>query len=142
MKTPFHLVLYKAYSAQRSNIRPYMATIGLSPGQPKILSTLLMRGPCLQKELAEACAIEPATVSKLLNNMEAEGMIERHIVAGNKRAVEIRITEKGEALKRHFMQHCDQMESAALAGFTDKEAQLFADFLCRMYRNLTGKEIE
>lgn len=54
MKTPFHLIILKAFHAQRNQVRPYMAELGLSPGQPKILGFLTLRDRCMQKELAGA----------------------------------------------------------------------------------------
>ena len=100
MNTPFHLMILKAFSAQRNTIRPRMAGLGLSPGQPKILNILTMRGECLQKDLAEACDIEPATVSKLLNNMEENHLITRGTVPGNKRAERFLSLQKEAGFRR------------------------------------------
>ena len=53
MKTPFHLLLIRTYHAQKNRLRPEMAGIGLSPGQPKILNRLMEKDCCMQKKLAE-----------------------------------------------------------------------------------------
>jgi len=142
LNTPFHLMILKAFSAQRNTIRPRMADLGLSPGQPKILNILTMRGECLQKDLAEACDIEPATVSKLLNNMEENHLITRGTVPGNKRAVEISITPKGSRLQKEISLACSQVERKALENFSEEERRSFESYLCRMYHNLTGKEMK
>lgn len=55
MDTPFTIVMYRTFHAQRNAIRPGMADIGLSPGQPKILHYLLNHDGCMQRELADAC---------------------------------------------------------------------------------------
>ena len=65
-KTPFYIILFKVLHAQRGQSRPFMETIGLSPGQPKLLNHLAQHGECLQKELAAALDVEPGTISKLL----------------------------------------------------------------------------
>lgn len=141
MNIPFHLILLKAFSAQRNTIRPQMANLGLSPGQPKILNILAMRGKCLQKDLAESCDVEPATVSKLLNSMEKNDLIARSSVPGNKRAIEIAITPKGTRLQKEITLICAQIEEKALKNFSETERENFETYLCRMYHNLTGKEM-
>ena len=56
---------------------PYSTQEGLSPGQPKILSYLIQHNQCRQKDLATYYNIEPATVSRLLANMEEKGLVQR-----------------------------------------------------------------
>lgn len=142
MNTPLHLLLMKSYHAQRSRIRPYMSSIGLSSGQPKILNYLIKHDHCMQKELASACEIEPATVSKILDNMEEADLIKREIVVENKRAFAIAITAKGKLLQKKWRKHCQEVEDYALSGFTQVEKEQFESYLCRVYKQLTDKEIE
>jgi DNA-binding MarR family transcriptional regulator len=61
-----------------------MTKIGLSPGQPKILTYVSEHNCCMQKEIAIALDIEPATVSQLLNNMAQNGLIKRSAPAERK----------------------------------------------------------
>ncbi len=37
MKVSFYMLLYRAFHAQRKCLRPFMAELGLAPGQPKVL---------------------------------------------------------------------------------------------------------
>ncbi|SCJ05678.1 Salmolysin [uncultured Clostridium sp.] len=142
MKTPFYLLLLKTHNAQRMRIRPHMEGLGLSPGQPKMLSFLRMHPGCMQRELAEGCDIEPATVSRLLENMERAGLITRQPSPDSKRAVCVSITEKGIAAQQAMATGWRKVEREALAGFTPEEKEQFTQYLCRMYGNLTGKDIE
>lgn len=142
MKIPFPLLMLKAYRAQQAKIRPNMAEHGLSPGQPKILSMLLLQGPCRQKDLAALCDIDPGTVSRLLNSMQKEGMITRTEEEADRRVTKIEITEKGRALHAAHQQYRNEVEQMALAGFSEEEKERFAAYLCRMYENLTGRLLE
>lgn len=119
-----------------------MAELGLSPGQPKILSFLVLRDRCMQKELAAACEIEPATISRLLGSMESAGLIQRERAPGDRRAECISITEAGKRAQEKIQCHFDHVEEIALSGFTKEEKERFIAFLCRMYHNLTGREID
>lgn len=142
MRMPFHIVMYKTFSAQRARVRPFLTSIGLSPGQPKVLTLLYTAGSRNQKELADACEIDPATMSKLLCGMERAGLISREVMESNKRAVRVCITAKGRRLYEQVAGHMDEVEAGALAGFSGEERRLFREYLCRMYRNLTGNDME
>ena len=111
MKTPFHLILLKAFHAQRNRVRPSMAEIGLSPGQPKILS-----------HLASHDRREPAQ--------------------GDKRAGCVSITDKGRALQAQARTRFEEIVARELDGFSEREKTEFTSYLCRMYKNLTGREME
>ena len=95
MKTQFHMMMFKTYHAQRNKIRMNMSDYGLSPGQPKVLRYIHQHEDCMLKDIANSCDVEPATVSKILNNLEDMGMLTREVVKDNKRALSLRITDKG-----------------------------------------------
>ncbi|CAB1245812.1 MarR family transcriptional regulator [Ruminococcaceae bacterium BL-6] len=137
-----HNAVYRAFHAQRNKLRPGMEQIGLSPGQPKILRYLFQRENCMQKDIAEALDIRPATVSSLLDNMGRAGLIQRSDAATRRRAESISITEKGRQSFEKWQRLCDEVEEESLAGFTGEEQERFFGYLCRMYQNLTGKILE
>lgn len=141
MKHPFSILLLKIYLAQASLFRPYMDEIGLSPGQPKILNFLSKHGDSMQKEVAKGCDIEPATVSRLLNNMEKHGLIERIQVENNKRAFHIILTEKGNKVQKKVERHRKKIENQELAGFSEEEKEKFREYMCRLYYNMTGTKL-
>lgn len=135
--------LYKTFHAQKNRIRPGMKEIGLSPGQPKVLGYLAPRSDgCMQKDIASALDIEPATVSQILNGMAQEGLIRRSCPEERKRAESVFITEKGREAYAKWHQNCLEIEREALQGFDPAERAQFISYLCRMYRNLSGKELE
>lgn len=137
-----HMALYKAFHAQKNRIRPGMGKIGLSPGQPKVLGHLSRQNHCMQKEIATALDIEPATVSQLLNNMDQAGLIRRSAPAERKRAESVSITEKGREAYEKWQSLCGEVEEISMEGFTQSEREQFLDYLCRMYQNLTGKAVK
>lgn len=142
MSIDLHMALVKTFHAQKNITRPGMLKIGLSSGQPKILTYLSHHNNCMQKDIADALDIEPATVSQILNNMSQAGLINKSAPAERKRAECISITEKGQKLFKKWQQLCGNIEKISLKGFSVNETEQFIDFLCRMYKNLTGKAIE
>jgi len=140
-KTPLYVILFKVFHAQRGHSRPYMESIGLSPGQPKLLNHLIQHGECLQKDLAAALDVEPGTVSKLLGGMEESGYITRNSIAGDKRAILISLTEEGRKRQELYSNHMKQVAEQMMQDFSAEEKEAFENLLCRAYRNLTEKEI-
>ena len=135
---PFYFILNRTLQAQKNKLAPKMKDIGLSPGQPKILSHLLQNNKCMQKELALFCNIEPATVSKILNNMIDEGLVKKTVVEGNKRASCISITEEGKKRYEKWLEICFEEEDESLYGFQLEEKEIFKSYLIRMYNNIIG----
>ena len=67
MERTFHMLLYRAFHAQRSYLRPCLGEIGLEVGQPKMLTYLANHEPCRQRELAAYFEIDSAAVSRMLD---------------------------------------------------------------------------
>lgn len=142
MTIKLHWAVNQTHHAQKNKLRPGMVKIGLSPGQPKILTYLTKNNHCMQKEIATALDIEPATVSQLLNNMAQAGLIQRSALAERKRAESVSITDKGREAQKKWQQICTEIEEVSLQGFTSEEQEQFLNYLSRMYQNLTGKVLE
>lgn len=138
---PLYYKIIRTYHAQKNVLRPRMDEVSLSPGQPKILRYLSTRTGAIQKEIADNCDIDTGTVSRLLNNMDSNGLIERHEVEGNRRATRIVMTPKGQQAIREWDAICAEVNEQALKGFTKEESRLFESYLHRMYHNLSGKHL-
>ncbi len=142
MAVELHWAMTQTHHAQKNKLRPKMVTIGLSPGQPKILTYLTRNNCCMQKEIAIALDIEPATVSQLLNNMAQAGLIRRSALAERKRAESVSITDKGREAYQKWQRICTEIKEVSMRGFTPEEQDQFLRYLSRMYQNLTGKVLE
>ena len=77
MERTFHMLLYRAFHAQRSYLRPCLGEIGLVVGQPKLITYLACHGPCGQRELAEYFEVDSAAVSRMVDSLEKGGFITR-----------------------------------------------------------------
>ena len=131
MKTPFYLMLFKTQHAQSKKNRETMDEYHLSPGQPKVLRYLNAHQDCKLKDIADECDIESATVSKMIDNLEKKEMLTRKFNPKNKRAYQL----------KKWNAHCIEIENISLKDFSEEEKEQFEDFLNRMYKNLTNKEL-
>jgi DNA-binding MarR family transcriptional regulator len=69
---------------------------GLSPARLSALSVLVFGGPTTVGELAATEQVRSPTMSRLLAEMEADGLVERGSTAGDRRVVVVSATGKGE----------------------------------------------
>lgn len=80
---------------------PKFEEIGLYPGQPQLLKTLLKDNKKNQRELAKELMIKPSTLTVMVQRMEKQGFIKKEQDKEDLRKSVINITDKGiEILKR------------------------------------------
>ncbi|MCR5521566.1 MAG: MarR family transcriptional regulator [Lachnospiraceae bacterium] len=112
--------------------------LGLTTGQPKVLTVLSAKEGYLQKELAARCAVEPATMTSLLNNMERKDLIRRETVyvSGGKRAFAIYLTDHGKEVAAEVAIIAKEAEVKSFEGVEDKK-EGFLSVMSEIIKNLT-----
>lgn len=117
MERTFHMLLYRAFHAQRNFLRPSLGELGLGPGQPKLLNYLMNRGPCRQRELADYFEIDPAAVCRMLDCLQKSGFVTRRADGQSRRRDVVELTEAGRQINLDWQRRCRVMEEAMLSGF-------------------------
>lgn len=95
-------VCYSLAVAARSVIalyRPVLEPLSLTHPQYLVMLALWAQEPRSVKNLSDALQLEPATLSPLLKRLEATGYIERRKSLADERALEVRLTPAGHALR-------------------------------------------
>lgn len=142
METTFHFLLYRAFHAQRSFLRPRLFALGLGSGQPKLLAYTAEHPGCRPKELAAYYEIDPAAVSRMLDALEKAGFVERRQDKESRRGARLYLTPAGEAACDGWEKACLKAQTQMLRGFSEDEKTQFAMFLERAYRNLRAQQEE
>ena len=91
----YHKLMMENHTFFSRMVFERLSGTGLSTGQPKILEYLFSHDGAIQKDIAEACAVEPATATSLLSRMEKNGLVERKSKDGDRRYTCVFLTEKG-----------------------------------------------
>lgn len=139
MERTFHMLLYRAFHAQRAALRPNLAKLGLGAGQPKILGYLSRNGASSQRQLADFYDVDPATVCRMLDSLQKGGFVSRRPDQSDRRRDLIELTPAGQEAYGQWQACCREMEEQMLAGFSQQERDLFSNFLSRAYQNLKGE---
>ncbi|WP_367924019.1 MarR family winged helix-turn-helix transcriptional regulator [uncultured Ruthenibacterium sp.] len=142
MERLLHMLLYRAFHAQRNYLRGHLGELGLGSGQPKLLGYLAQNGPSRQRQIADYFEIDPAAVCRMLDALCKSGFVTRRVDQGNRRADIVELTEKGYQAHLQWKEYCSQVEQIMLRDFSDEERTRFLDYLARAYRNLKENEEE
>jgi DNA-binding MarR family transcriptional regulator len=92
------VALRQILRATESNVRSLAAFSGLTASQLLTLQLLKKQGETLAGELARAAQLRQATMSALLDKLQARGFIRRRRSQADKRRVWVSITREGEEM--------------------------------------------
>ncbi len=79
--------------------KPVLDKLGLTHPQYLVMLCLWEASPRSVRDISDALAQEPATISPLLRRLETAGFITRQRMEGNERTLDVRLTPRGAALR-------------------------------------------
>jgi DNA-binding MarR family transcriptional regulator len=113
-------------------VRPLGATLQMW----RVLAALRERDGRRMGDLSETTSIEVSTLTRLVDTMEAKGLVARRRAADDARAVVLHVTPAGRRLTQRIVPIAERYEQVALAGFSPTEAERLKAALRRLYRNM------
>ncbi len=128
----------------RRQIDQRAQALGLTSAQWRVLAAvarteLLNQEPLNQASLAEQLEIEPITVSRLVDRMEAGKLIERRPDPADRRAYRLFVTDSARPLLADFRAVANECLTAALVGVSEDEIEAVIDVLTRVRANLVAR---
>lgn len=112
---------------------------GLHPGQDLLLESLSQTQGQSMGALAEALGVRPPTVTKMVNRMEAGGLVERRNSRYDSRQNHVFITVSGKQMLDRIADTWRQVEENTFAGLKEKDTRRLAKILARVLENLEGR---
>jgi DNA-binding MarR family transcriptional regulator len=110
--------------------------ISLTLPQCKALVRLEKNEGISQAGLAELAEVEPMTMVRILDRMEADGLLERRPDPADRRARRLYLTGKAKPLLDEIWQLAELTRAETFAGISRKDREAFIDMLERMHRNV------
>lgn len=130
-----HMRVYWLFQAQRAFLRPRFTSLGMGPGQPKLLVYIAVHGPSTQREIADYFETDPASVSRMLDGLVRAGLVSVR-PGKDRRTRELTVTEKGLSAAASWDLCCDEETDVMTRGFSPDEREQFASYLERAHTNL------
>jgi DNA-binding MarR family transcriptional regulator len=108
----------------------------VSFGHWSFLRILWVSEGLTQRELSEEAGVMEPTTFTALKAMEANSLIERHHLNGNRRKLHVFLTNKGRELKEVLTPLAEEVNHVALAGVSEEHRNITRNTLLAMIENL------
>jgi DNA-binding MarR family transcriptional regulator len=110
--------------------------LGMTLAQCKALVMLFKNEGISQKRLSELADIEPMTLVRILDRMEAEGYIERRADPADRRARALFVTPKASPLLNQIWAVGSATRNEMLTGLSTEERNTLMGLMERVHENL------
>jgi MarR family transcriptional regulator for hemolysin len=110
--------------------------LDLTRSQSRVIAHLYRTEGVTQTELAEILEIEPATLARLIDRLEAAEWVERRPCEKDRRAKRLFLTDRPEGVIDEIFDISKKLQEDVLRGFSTKEQADFVDSLLVVKRNL------
>lgn len=105
---------------------------GIARQEWRLTAALVEHGPLSVNELADRSGVEPARVSRALQDLVAKGLVARTTADGDRRRAQLSATERGQALYRELLPRLADINRRIMDVLSDAEAVLLEDLLRRL----------
>lgn len=111
---------------------------GVTRAQWRVLVWLVAQPDLRQSQLAELADVSPIAIARLVDRMEAEGLLTRHPDPHDRRAWRLALTARARSRMETMRAIAIDVRAAALAGFSEQEQEFLLDALKRIRTNLAA----
>ena len=128
-------LLFQLMLSMRREIESRMAEHGLTDAQWKPLLMLKMGRAGTAFELSRERCVDAGATTRMLDRLEAKGLIERVRSETDRRVVHVQLTAEGEKVVEYVPHVLAAANNDFLRGFSKQEWTQLKDFLQRMLAN-------
>jgi DNA-binding MarR family transcriptional regulator len=120
----------------RTAIDNDMERVGIHRGQALVLCAVHRREGLTQTELADALAVQGATVTAMLQKLEEADLVARMRDEADQRLVRVFLTAAGRQKEREVQGQLARSQEALLKGLSDDERVLLRQLLEKVMGNI------
>lgn len=137
-KNEIREILHRLDMERKKFLGPKLQVLGLTvgEGQARALRTLLEEGTMTQKQLADLCMRDAATMSRNIDRLEKAGLLKRENNPGCRRSYLICLTEEGKEKAKQVQKIFRELDERIWGDISEKEMEQLYETLLRIERNL------
>jgi MarR family transcriptional regulator for hemolysin len=140
--TSLGFLLLDAARVLRRRFERESRDIAMTTAQLQIVARLKLRDGMTQTELASLLDIEPMTLSRHLDRMEAAGLVERRACPNDRRARRVVVTDKARELVEPMRARALAVYEEAQAGLSPEQREALVLGLNTVIANLSAEAEE
>jgi DNA-binding MarR family transcriptional regulator len=116
----------------------FAETTGMSRAQWQVLARVAKRQGVNQATLADLVGVEPISICRMVDRLEALNLVERRPDPSDRRARLIHITEDARPGLERMKATAQALFKEALTGITPEEEEILTNLLGRVHANLSA----
>jgi DNA-binding MarR family transcriptional regulator len=139
LEDDFPILLYDAALQLRTVFDQKARELGATRARCMILARLERQPGMSQNELAAITEVAPITVARLVDRLEAQGLVERRADPKDRRIWRLRLTRAAAPLLRDIKRYRAEVRALATKGMSPAELKAMATGLRKMKENLSSR---
>jgi DNA-binding MarR family transcriptional regulator len=137
MKHEMLIELYDVARLMRTRFDRWARAYGMTRAQGVILARLSRMPGMTQNEMAAVCEVEPITVGRLVDRLEARGLLERRLDPADRRIRRLHLLPAAEPILKEIQRYKDELFRDITKGLDDATVELVTSALLKMKSQLT-----
>jgi DNA-binding MarR family transcriptional regulator len=137
MKTEMLVELYDVARLMRIRFDRWARTYGMTRAQGLILARLARQPGMTQNEMAGLCEVEPITVGRLVDRLEARGLLERRLDPSDRRIRRLHLLPASEPILKEIQRYKEELFREVTEGLDPATVELVTSALLQMKTQLT-----
>src|SRR6516164_4881076 len=129
-------LLYDVARSMRTRADQHARRFGMTRAQWVILSWLERQSGISQNDLAGLVEVEPITVCRLVDRLEARGLVERRSDPKDRRVRRLHLTPQAKPMLDEIHKYRDNLRSHVTAGISPEALSMQVETLLQMKANL------
>ena len=118
-----HVLIRKAFNRTNRAMMRFTASLGLKPGQPKVLEYLLEHDGCTARDICQACIIDKSTMAILLPKLEEQGLVRREQSRQDARMAYVFLTDRGREMAQTIREGAKVIDRRMLEGIAAQDGE-------------------
>lgn len=133
-------LMYRITNKLNLRLRSQLRKADINITRWRVLAVLRAYGELNLGRIVELTVMEQPSVSRVVSQLDREGLIRRKVSKRDSRFVYISLTAAGERAFKSIYPTAEQHQTRALTGFSKKEISTLTGFLRRIQHNIEADE--
>ena len=129
--------LHDVARLMRTRFDRWARAYGMTRAQGIILARLARMPGMTQNEMASVCEVEPITVGRLVDRLEARGLLERRLDPADRRIRRLHLLPAAEPILKEIQRYKDDLLREVTVGLDPATIEIVTQALLQMKAQLT-----
>lgn len=139
MKPELLVELYDVARLMRTRFDRWARDYGMTRAQGIILARLARQPGMTQNEMAGLCEVEPITIGRLVDRLEARGLLERRLDPSDRRIRRLHLLPAAEPILKAIQNYKAELFHEVTEDLDEATVELVTNALLKMKTRLTSE---